>query len=153
MIKDIRFALLVTKDGDYMHGRPMAAIQDEFKGELWFFTSIRSPKVREIEKEPYVLLNYAEPKHQQYVSLQGKAEIVVDRQKIKDLWSEPVRIWFPKGPEDPEIALLRVTPDAAEYWDSSSATLMQLFGYAKARLTGEKPAPGEMGENKKVAFS
>jgi general stress protein 26 len=154
MIQDIHVALMVTHDEHkQMHARPMASItpssKQDFNGELWFFTSARSPKLAEIARDPSVLLSYAEPKKQNYVSIRGTAHQVNDRAKIEALWSEPMRVWFPKGSADPDIALIRVQAESAEYWDSPSATFVMLYGYAKARLTGERP---DIGDNRKVAF-
>ena len=33
-------------------------------------------------------------------------------------------MWFPEGKDDPEIALLRVNLEKAEYWDSPSSTVV-----------------------------
>ncbi|MBY0610843.1 MAG: pyridoxamine 5'-phosphate oxidase family protein [Beijerinckiaceae bacterium] len=144
MIKDIRIAVMVTTDEEgQLRSRPMAAQQQEFDGSLWFFTSIQSGKIDELEGNPDVLLGYSEPSKQEYVSVNGKAVIVRDREKIKELWSEPLRVWFPKGPDDQEIALIKVTISSAEYWDAPSSTMLYAYGYVKARLTGERPKGGE----------
>lgn len=151
LIKDIRFALLITHDAENrMHARPMSAITKEFNDELWFLTSVRSPKLEEIARNPDVLVSYAEPKSQTYVSIRGRAEQVQDRGKITELWSEPARVWFPKGAEDPDIALIRVAVENAEYWDSPASGFVYLYDYAKAALTGERP--DNVGDHKKVAM-
>ncbi|MDX1541227.1 MAG: pyridoxamine 5'-phosphate oxidase family protein [Geminicoccaceae bacterium] len=150
LIEDVGFAMLATHaPGGAMHARPMVAKRGSSEGELWFFTYADSRKVREIRSEPRILLTYAEPKGQDYVSLNGTAEVVQDAGKVKELWREPLRTWFPKGPEDPEIALLKVEIVDAEYWDSPSSAMVYAYGYAKARLTGEPPKPGDVG---KVGF-
>ena len=151
LIKDINIALLVTtsKEGP-LHGRPMAAMNKEFNGELWFASRDGTPKLNEIAEHTQVLLAYSEPKSQNYVSVSGSARIVHDKEKVKELWSEPVRVWFPQGPEDPNIALICVKVESAEYWDSPSSTWLYAYGYAKARLTGE--APHDVGDNKVVNF-
>ena len=123
----------------------MVAKRGESDGEFWFFTYADSRKVREVRAEPRILLTYAEPKKQDYVALNGRAEVVQDPGKVKALWREPLRTWFPKGPDDPEIALLRVRIADAEYWDSPSSAMVYAYGYAKARLTGEPPNPGDVG--------
>jgi len=38
---------------------------------------------------------------------------------------------------------------SAEYWDAPSSAVVYAYGYLKARLTGERPDPGE---NKLVKF-
>ena len=141
LIKDIHIAQLVTQGHDgMMHARPMAAMQDKNdSSSLWFMTRIDSGKIGEIEANGQVLLAYSEPKQQNYVSISGKAKVLHDRARIHELWSEFARTWFPKGPDDPSIALIRVTPEQAEYWDSPSSTLVYAYGYLKARLTGESP--------------
>ena len=150
LIKDIKVAHLVTHSPeDGLHARPMVAQQKEFDGELWFFTRAHSAKTREIKDDQTVLLAYAEPSDQNYVSLSGTARIVRDQAKIHEMWSEMMRTWFPKGKDDPEIALIKVDVKTAEYWDSSSSAIVYAYGYAKALLTGESPKPGD---NKVVDF-
>jgi general stress protein 26 len=145
MIKDIKVAMMATHaDGEHFHARPMVATQREFaEGTLWFFTDKRSRKVDELESNDRVLLAYADWDSQNYVSVDGRARIVEDRQKIAELWSEGMRIWFPQGKDDPNIALLAVTVDSAEYWDSPSSTMVHAYGYLKAVTTGQRPNPGE----------
>jgi len=139
MIKDIRIAQLITQDDlGRLHARPMAAIKRE--GDiLWFMTRDDSGKIAEIRKHPQVLLSYSEPKDQQYVSVRGPATIFDSREKIEELWSEAARVWFPKGPSDPAITLIRIEAESAEYWDAPSSAFVYAYGYVKARLTGEAP--------------
>ena len=59
-------------------------------------------------------------------------------------------MWFPKGPDDPAICLIRVGVESAEYWDAPAASWVYAYGYVKARLTGEPPH--NVGENKVVNF-
>jgi len=146
MIKDIRISLMVTHDYEgQLRSRPMAAQQEDFDGELWFFTSEQSGKIEELEANPQVLLGYADTSSQNYVSITGTAEIVRDQAKVKQLWTEMLRTWFPKGHDDPDIALIKVKAEHAEYWDSASSMMVHAYGYVKARLTGEAPDPGEHG--------
>ncbi len=144
LIGEIQVAQLVTVGPDgKMHARPMVAKQPD-GNDLWFFTSASSGKIEEIEAHEELLLAYSDPRRQHYVTVHGKGEVVRDRTKVRELWSETVRVWFPKGVEDPDLVLLRVTPTEAEYWDSPSSTLVHVYGYAKAVLTGERPQAGEV---------
>jgi general stress protein 26 len=150
MIKNIKVALMVTQDElGMLRSRPMAAQQDRFEGQLWFFTKAGSSKTDDIRADSSVLLAYADPGANAYVSVLGDAEILNDREKIREMWSEMLRIWFPKGPDDETIRLIKVDVAGAEYWDSTSSTMMLAYGYVKARLTGATP---KVGENAKVAF-
>jgi len=149
MMKDIRFAMLTTEDGGRLRARPMVAAQDSFAGTLWFFTRASAHKVDEAGAGQHVGVTYADPDAQNYVSLSGRATLVRDKPEILAHWAEPMRTWFPKGTDDPDIALLKVEVDAAEYWDAPSSTMVTAYGYLKARLTGQSPHPGETG---KVSF-
>ena len=145
LIKSVEVAMLVTEDDGHLRSRPMAMSQREFDGTLWFFTRASSHKVTEVESDQRVNVSFAHPGKQNYVSVSGRASLVRDAPSISAHWSEAVRVWFPKGKDDPEIALLKVTVDAAEYWDAPSSTMLHAYGYVKAVLTGESPRPGGHG--------
>nr|MCV4206107.1 pyridoxamine 5'-phosphate oxidase family protein [Roseomonas sp. SXEYE001] len=151
MIKDVQTAVLVTHgDGDKLRGRPMVAAGLDGDGKtLWFFSKNATEKTEEIGANDRVLLSYADPSKQSYVSVSGKARVLRDVAKQKELWSAPMKAWFPGGPEDPSIALIAVEMTGAEYWDSPSSTLVHAFGYVKATVTGKSPKGGE---NERVSF-
>ena len=145
-IKDIRIAMMTTAEPDgSLHARPMYTQKPEENGTLWFFTEQDSKKVHEVKKDRHINLAYANPDDNLYVAITGTANVVTDRAKIKELWSEGLRGWFPKGQDDPNIALLQVTIETGEFWDSPNSTLLRAYAYAKAVLTGEphKPGPDE----------
>ncbi len=146
LIKSIEVAMLVTEDGDSLRSRPMAMSQREFDGTLWFFTRASSHKVTEVESEQRVNLAFSHPGKQNYVSISGHASLVKSPSDIANHWSEAVRVWFPKGKDDPDIALLKVTVAQAEYWDAPSSTMLHAYGYVKAVVTGSAPQPGGHGK-------
>ena len=148
LIKDISVAMMTTIcDDGTLRSRPMVTQQVPFDGTLWFFTRGDSPKVDEVRQHHEVNLSYAKPDAQHYVSVSGTAAVVRDREKLKELWNPMYKAWFPKGLDDPELALLRVDVSKAEYWDSPSSTMVHLVGFVKAIVTGQEYRPGE---NKKV---
>ncbi len=149
MMQGIGFAMLTTDDAGELRARPMVVAQDHFDGVLWFFTRASSHKVEEVETDQRVGVSYANPDKQNYVSLSGTAKLVRDKAAIQEHWSEAMRAWFPKGVDDPDVALLRVAVHEAEYWDAPNSTMVHAYGYLKARLTGESPHPGE---NEKLSF-
>ena len=146
LIKKATFAMFGTYDEHgTCHTRPMVAVDHEAEG-LWFFVRTDSRKVVEIARDPRVTLAYADTSGQNYVSVQGRAELVEDRAKVEELWSEPLRTYFPDGLDDPHVALLRVEMETAEYWDSPSSFVVHTAGYLKARLTGEPASPGDIAQ-------
>jgi general stress protein 26 len=144
LIKDIRIAMLTTAlpDGS-LRSRPMATQTQEFDGTLWFFTRDDSGKIHEIEDDTHVNVSYAEPKSQLYVSVSGRGRINRERAKIEELWSIPLKAWFPDGPDDPHIALLQIEVENAEYWDAPSSAMVHLIGIVKAVAIGKSYDPGE----------
>lgn len=150
LVEDIRTAMMTSVDGDVLRARPMQGFVDDEKGLLWFFTRRSAHKAAEIDREAQVNLSFADPKHQQYVSISGIAQVVIDPPKAKDLWNPFVQAWFPEGPDDPDVALIRVRAEQGEYWEGPSSSLVQLWRISKALAEREEP---EMGEDRKVNFS
>ena len=144
---NIDFCMLTTIDGGHLRSRPMSTQQFEFDGDLWFFTSDKTHKIEEIEKDNRVNVAYTKPDDNLYLSLSGRADVVNDRAKIEELWSPVLRAWFPDGLDDPTLCLLRVSVEQAEYWDAPSSRIVQLFGMVKAIATGQQ---ADYGENKKI---
>ena len=147
MLEDIDFCMMTTIDSGHLRARPMSTQAAEFDSEVWFFTRDDSHKVEEIEKDNRVCLGYSKPDDQTYVSVSGRAEMTKDRAKMEELWSPILKAWFPEGLDDPNICLMKVAVEHAEYWESPSGKLVQLFGFVKALATGQE---ADYGENKKI---
>jgi general stress protein 26 len=151
LVKDIDFCMLTTIDqrGD-LHSRPMSSNGDiDADGEIWFFTGASSHKVSEINDTPRVNLSFADPQNQHYVSISGRARLVRDRNKINELWREQFKMWFPEGKEDPNLALLRVKIEKAEYWDSPSSPISYALNFVETLITGQE---ADQGEHKQLEF-
>lgn len=149
MVKDIEFCMLTTIDeqGD-PHSRPMSTNkQIEFDGDLWFFVYGNSHKAIEVSREPKVNCSFADPQNQSWVSMTGRASIVRDRAKMEQLWQPQLKAWFPKGTDEPDIALLKVNVERAEYWDNPSSTIAHAYSLASSLVTGK---PADPGDNREV---
>jgi general stress protein 26 len=144
-IKDIKVTMLTTLDEENcLRSRPMYTQQTEFTGDIWFFTREHSAKIHDLKKDKHVNLSYADIDSSTFVSVTGYADIVYDKQKIDELWDPLLKVWFPQGKEDPELCLIRVKVDQAEYWDTKSRTMIYLIGKAMSALTGEEYAAAGM---------
>ena len=153
LIKDIRFAMLTTRQADgALRSRPMTTQSDPDDPDgrdpcLWFFASRSGEAVDDLQRDPMVNVGYADPGRDSYVSVSGRASVVEDDGRKKRLWSKMTQAWFPGGPEDPDVALIRVQIEQAEYWDVKESKVTQLFKMAKANLTKEPPTGrGEHGK-------
>lgn len=146
LIKDIRFAMFITRHGNgHLHARPMTT-QNGKGGDdsaLWFFMSRSQEPVADIARDPNVNVSYAHPGKDSYVSVSGRAAVVDDRAKKKELWNKQTEAWFPGGVDDPDVALVRVDITHADYWDVKENKLVQLWKMATAAATGKPPSMGE----------
>jgi general stress protein 26 len=147
LMKKIGFAMLVTSDGEKLRARPMAAYIERDEGMIYFLTDARRHKDEEIARDPHVNLAFADAGSQKYVSLTGMAAISNDRAKIRELFSTPAKAWWDSA-DDPNIRILKITPDDAEFWDSPG-TVVSYVKMAAAAVTGSRP---DVGDNRKVAM-
>ncbi len=144
LIKDVRISTLTTVDTDgTLWSRPMAIQAEDFTGTLWFFTKADSEKITHLAANPQVSVAFSDPDDQNYVMMAGTATVLNDRAKIEELWSEPMRTWFPDGKDDPDLRLLKADITRAEYWDTPSSAVVYAYGYVKAALTGKPAKPGD----------
>ena len=151
MVKGLAIAMLSTRglDGKF-HSRPMAASEVAFDGTLYFLTDVTSGKVHDLETDPETIVTFSDHHTQNYVAMRGHGSITRDKAAIKEHWTSAARAWFPKGQDDPSIALIKVVIEDAEYWDAPSSKMVVLYDYTKALVTGQKP--GNVGEHERVSM-
>jgi general stress protein 26 len=147
LMEKIGFAMLVTCDGDKLRARPMSAHIERDNNAIYFLTDARRHKDDEIARNPSINLSFADAGAQKYVSLTGTAVVSNDRAKIKELWSTPAKAWWDSA-EDPNIRVLKITPDDAEFWDSPG-TVISYVKMAAAAVSNTRP---DLGDNRKVAM-
>jgi general stress protein 26 len=139
-IKDVRFPMFTWQDPQgHLLSQPMTRQQVDDEGGIWFYTSTMTSLWECIAQHPQVNLGFADQEHSLYVSVSGTAERVVDREQIHAMWNTGVQAWFPAGPEDEHVVLIRVDPHSAEYWDSNDSKMVRIFAMARAAITGDKP--------------
>lgn len=148
--EDFDNAMLVTHgtEGDLV-ARPMVIANLDADGDLWFATDSGSMKVDEILAQPQVCVTLAGDGN--FAAISGRAEVVTDRERIKSLWNESWKVWFPDGPTDPRIALIHVHAEMGEYWSNSGANrLKYLFEAAKSYVTGARGVDTDDQQHAKV---
>lgn len=147
LMKKIGFAMMVTRDGEKLRARPMAAYLDRDANTIFFLSDVRRHKDDEIEANPQINLSFADAGDMKFVSVSGTAAVSNDRAKIKELFSTPAKAWWDSA-EDPNIRVLKFTPQEAEYWDSPG-TVISYVKMAAAAVSGTRP---DLGTNRKVAI-
>ena len=137
LIKDIDFAMLTTiRTNGSLHSCPMATRQVDTDGIIWFFSHINTEKVEAIRTDPRVNLAYSDADSQRYVSITGRCELVRDHVKAKQLWKPVYETWFPRGIEDPNLILLKVHVQEADYWHTDESRMVKLLGFANTSISG-----------------
>lgn len=131
-ITGITTAMLITRARDgRLKARPMMVVDRPFDGTLWFFTRLGAEKIEEIAIDDGVCVTFADSATDRYVSATGRASIVNDRERMRDLWQPGLAPWLEHGPEDPVLRLVRVDVDRAELWEPPDAHL-EFVGFAKS---------------------
>jgi general stress protein 26 len=139
LIESIRIGLLTTVDLDgALHTRPIETLRCDVDGTLWFFTDHQSPKAHELARDMRVSVGYSEPSKKTYVVVTGHARILRDQALAAQLWSFAQRAWYPKGLEDAQLSILRVTAERAEHWETPGKVSYLLA--AAAAMASGRPA-------------
>lgn len=142
IIKATRFATVTTRTADgELVSRPLAVLDREFDGTVWFFTQDPSPKTDDIAGDPHVNVAYADGASA--VSLSGTAAVDRDQARIDEFWNPWAEAWFEGGRQDPTVALLRVDATSAEYWHIDKPAVVRGFEVVKALVTRSAPDVGE----------
>ena len=146
IIEKVGVGMLTTRFSGGLRARPLEPRPDREEGAIYFVTDARAGKDDEIEAAPEVCLVMIDHKDKAYLSITGQAAVTDDHAKAAAIWKKTDNMWW-KGPDDPNVRVLRLVPEKAELWDGPSNSAIAAFEFAKARLTGEKP---NLGENRKV---
>jgi general stress protein 26 len=147
LMKKIEFAMLVTRDGAKLRARPMSAYLDRDSNAIFFLTDAGRHKDDEIARDSNVNLSFADAAHHKFVSVTGTAAVSNDRAKIRELFSTSAKAWW-ESADDPNIRVLKIVPDDAEFWDAPG----QVVSYVKmatAAMTGKR---ADLGDNREVAM-
>lgn len=144
MMADIDICMFVTRTPEGLHGRPMSSIPKPDEGVVYFLTARSAVKDDEIAADNRVHLGYS--KGQTHLAVAGTARIDGDRALIERLWNPGAQAFWPKGPSDPNVVAIAVTPVSAEYWDGPNG-LIAGVRLAMALVRGTTP---DLGDNEKV---
>lgn len=137
LLKGFRFAMVTTRTADgKLVSHPLTVQETEFDGDLWFVISRQASAVEHIRLDPTVGVSFSSS--DSWLSLSGTAHIVEDDDKLREEWNAGLEAWFPEGPEDPDVVLLKVDAHSGEYWDSPGGRVASVVAFVKHKVTGER---------------
>lgn len=138
---------MITVSDKRATARPLGVCgkPEDFTGTLWFITDRRSHKVEEIADGAETSLTFQNDERGTYAHMRGRAAVVNDRQQLAALYTTDQRTWFPDGPDDPNITLVRFDVDAADYWDGHSNLARKAVAFLTSVVTGHAGRDGHTG--------
>lgn len=128
-----------------LQSRPMATLEVDDEGNLWFFSAVDSDKNIDLSQDSRVQLFYANSGNSEYLSLFGHGEVSQDRKKIDELWTPIAKAWF-DDKDDPRLSVVKVVPEQGYYWDTKHNKTISLLKIAAAAVTGKSGDDGVKGK-------
>lgn len=152
LIDEIETAMFTTRRPDgHLVSRPMAVQKRAAGADLWFVTMRGSHKLDEIANDDHVNLSFYKDRTREWVSASGRARIVEDRAKIRELYAPDWRAWFGDeggandgSPDDPRMILVGVDIDMAMFMEVNKPQPIVLFEVVKGMITGKAPDVGKV---------
>ncbi len=146
-VRYINTCMFCTRGMNFpFHTRPMATAQVDQDGIFWFMSNRYSRKNKDILMGSSVQLIYSQPGDTHFLSVYGNASVVVDRDKLEELWTPQARNWFKQGIDDPDITLIKITPIEAHYWNTRLGKMMPLIALPSSPVSGVRMGDGVVGQ-------
>ncbi|WP_422116425.1 pyridoxamine 5'-phosphate oxidase family protein [Brachybacterium sp. UNK5269] len=140
-LRDTDVVMLTTAlpDGTLLsHPMTIQGVDDDV--DVWFFVGLQGDQADALRHGPHVNLAIADAGS--WLSVAGHAEFIDDRAVIDQLWNEQARAYFPDGKDDPNLGLMRVTSDSAQFWGLPGGKVAGLAQIVKSKVTGDRPPGG-----------
>jgi general stress protein 26 len=141
--------MLTTRFAGGLWARPLDARPDRKAGVIFFVTDARGLKDDEINALPDVCFTVVDADERAYLSITGQATTFYDEALLRKIWKSSDDVWWPNGPQDDNVRVLRLNPKIADLWDGPASSAVAAFEMSEARRTGKKP---DLGENRKVSI-
>jgi general stress protein 26 len=126
-MRDIDVCMLSTHSGNGdIAGRPMSNNRDvDYDGDSHYFTWDDARMVEDIEHDDRVALSF-EGEDGFMVAVQGRAEIVRDKERFAEHWSDDLDDWFEDGPDTEGVVMIKVRATRVHYWDGEESAEVKL---------------------------
>ncbi|MBC7641383.1 MAG: pyridoxamine 5'-phosphate oxidase family protein [Flavobacterium sp.] len=138
LVDEIKFCFFKTNPENHNieSSTIMTAQNVDKDGNIWFFSGIDSDRNRDIKTNQKVELYFSCPEKNAYLSVNAEAHIVLDKEKMKELWNPLLKIWFKDGVDDQNISLIMAKTKTANYWDSEGGKMINFIKMIAAAITG-----------------
>ena len=136
--------VMVERVGVGEHAQPMTAQLDEDANHaIWFYTQ----RDNRLAQGGPAMVQFVSKDHKIFACIRGTLVAETDTATIERHWSNIVESWFPGGPRDPALLMLRFELDDAEIWEGDES----YAGFFKM-LLGWKIDPQDTGRHVEVAL-
>lgn len=146
VIDRVGICMLTTAGAEGLRARPVEARSDRAAGSILFLTDLRSSKADEIGAEHDIGLVFIDANENVYLSITARAFLERDQVKTAAIWKTSDKMWW-KGPDDPNVGVLKATLLRAEIWDGPASRAVVAWEFIRSQLTGGRP---NLGENRRV---
>lgn len=124
--------MVTTQFNGGLRARPLEARADRDAGVIWFLTDVRGAKDDEIDAA--MILGWSSSMG--VITLISRSLAALSchaTSQTKTVWKKTDDPWFPGGPDDPNVRLLRQEPITAELWDGPSSASGTVYEFANTR--------------------
>lgn len=139
-LRDVDIVMLTTAvGGDKLVSHPMTIQGVTDDADVWFFVGLEGDQAGALSDGSAVNISIAAAGS--WLSVAGHAEFVDDHAKVQELWNDSAEGYFPDGPSDPNLGLLLVRTDSAQFWGLPGGRIAGAAHMVKAMITKGR-APG-----------
>lgn len=126
-MRQLDICMMVTESkGGALSSRPMSNNKDvKYNGDSYFFTFEGSQKIKDIESNAQVNLNF-EGKDMLYISIAGKAKLIRNKTAFEEHWVDGLEQWFKKGVDTPGMVLIHIKGSKLRYWQKEKEGAIKL---------------------------
>ena len=128
LIQGIPTAILTTVRPDSsLHSRPMAAQPIDDSGAFWFLTGSNTEKVEAVTNDSASQSrpSWITPRTGTFPSAASASWCVIARRQSL-CGSRNTKRGFPAASENPDLVLMKIVVQEAEYWDPSQGRMVEL---------------------------
>ena len=142
---DIGMMATYPKNDQYIYSVPMSRQEVDEHGNIWFLFSAKCNTHKNLLSDNRISILFAKPSDYTFLTVHGTGEILRDQARIDKYWNPFMEGWFEMGKDDPDIRILKVSVEDANYWDTQSNKMFTFFKMIKNAITNDKMDIGREG--------